>query len=102
MLPSFCSAYEEYLVTSRETQGGTQYLFVFENMYGASVIRNLMSYGADRGLWELAVTENVVPTGDMKDWTLCYDSGITDDVLGYLDDTQVEKVLASIKALEPK
>lgn len=39
------------------------------------------SYGGDEGLWEVAL---IGPTGD-----ICYDTPVTDDVLGYLTDDEV-------------
>lgn len=69
----------------------TQKIYKFENGYGASVIRNNMSYGHELGLWELAVIKNY---GDY--WDLCYDTEITDDVIGYLDEKAVDKLLEQI------
>jgi hypothetical protein len=62
----------------------------FDNGYGASVIRTEYSYGGKQGLFELAV---------LKGDELCYDTEITDDVLGHLDEGEVEYWLEKIKAL---
>lgn len=70
-----------------------QYLFEFSNGYGASVIRSKMSYGGRQGLWELAV---------LKNKQLCYNTHITDDVIGYIDDTQVKRYLIEISSLPSK
>lgn len=77
---------------SRERYDGVHYHFYFDNGYGASVIRHEYSYGGDQGLWELAVL-----AGDL----LCYNTEITDDVIGYLTEEEVEELLNRIKALEP-
>lgn len=79
------------------TLGGVQRLYKFENSYGASVVRTPYSYGGDRGLWELAVIkyEN---GGDS--WHLCYDTPITNDVLGHLSEAEVGEFVEKIKQLE--
>jgi hypothetical protein len=71
---------------------GDQYEFAFANGYGASVIRNEMSYGNQngQGLWELAVLEGT---------SLTYDTPITDDVLGHLTEADVAATLKAIEAL---
>ena len=68
-----------------------QYIITFENGYGASIIRNEMSYGGSDGLFELAVVG--------KDGGLCYDTPITSDVIGHLTGKEVGKTLDAIKAL---
>lgn len=70
-----------------------QYLFEFPNGYGASVIKSRISYGGRQGLWELAV---------LKDKNLCYNTHITDDVIGYIDDAQVARYLVEISSLPSK
>lgn len=72
-------------------KGELQYVFKFPNGYGASVIKNKYSYGANDDLFELAVlnSEN----------DLCYDTEITDDVVGYLTNDDVLKLLERIKNL---
>ena len=72
---------------------GIQYLFSFPNGYGASVVRNSFTYGGRRGLYELAV---------IFDGELCYDTEITDDVLGRLTVEDVLSTLERIKKLDQK
>lgn len=62
----------------------------FQNGYGVSVIRGPYTYGGRDGLYELAVMVN----GD-----LFYDSGITEDVIGYLTPDGVTRLLGKIEAL---
>ena len=62
----------------------------FDNGYGASVIRSPFSYGGNQDLYELAV---------IKDDAICYDTPITDDVLGYLTEDDVTKYLGKIQNL---
>ena len=77
---------------SRSVMGGEQKIFKFDNGYGASLVRHPMSYGYDQGLWELAV---------LKHGSLCYTSGITDDVIGYLNDPDADAILEKIAQLPP-
>lgn len=79
------------IILDRPLNGGTQQVYKFNNGYGASVIRGgFMAYG---GL-ELAVLKF---KGD--DWSLCYDTEITDDVIGYLDEEELTELLKRIEAL---
>lgn len=74
--------------------GGFQVRWKFDNGYGASVIRNTMSYGYESGLYELAVLKVL---GD--DMYIAYDTPITDDVLGRLTAERVAELLDEIAAL---
>lgn len=62
----------------------------FENGYGASVVRHYFSYGGKDGLYELAV---------LKGNDLCYDTHITNDVLGHLTGHEVTEILKQIQLL---
>ena len=79
--------------------GSMQQIYKFPNGYGASVIRGGMAaYG---GL-ELAVIKwdgGTDPDTDDR-WSLCYSTPITDDVLGYLTDADVTRLLGEIKDLK--
>ncbi|NBW77279.1 MAG: hypothetical protein EBR34_16025 [Sphingomonadaceae bacterium] len=65
-------------------------MVIFNNGYGASVIKTDRSYGGKDGLYELAVIYNN---------DICYDTPITDDVLGYLTEGEVTDLLQKIEAL---
>lgn len=69
--------------------------FRFENNYGASVIKYFGSYGYDDDLFELAVLKF---NGDIVQ--ICYDTPLTNDVLGYLTNDDVLSLLDAIKNLE--
>ena len=69
---------------------GIQKEYKFKNGYGASVICHKGSYGHQAGLWELAI---------LKGEDLCYDTPISNDVIGNLTEAQVENYLEEIKAL---
>ena len=65
--------------------------FKFPNGYGASVIKHFGSYGYEEDLFELAV---------LKNGKLCYDTEITNDVIGYLRNEEVLELLEKIKELK--
>lgn len=65
--------------------------FKFKNGYGASVIKHYGSYGYEEDLFELAVL-------DSND-NLCYDTPLTDNVIGYLTNDEVLELLEQIKNL---
>ena len=75
--------------------GNVQLIHRFENGYGASVVRHNFSYGHEDGLWELAVLK----WGSDGLADLDYTTPITDDVLGYLTDEQVDETLKKIENL---
>lgn len=77
---------------------GTQDLYKFSNGYGASVICHDFSYGGEEGLKELAVIKFDKENPEL--WGLCYTTHVTDDVIGYLTDEAVEKLLTEIANLE--
>ena len=74
--------------------GGVQLLYFFENGYGASVVQHDFSYGHEKGLWELAVLR-----GSSDDWDINYDTPITPDVIGFLEQHDVDSYLVKIETL---
>ena len=68
-----------------------QAIVSFENGYEASVVRNALSYGGDKGLYEIGVFN---ATGNM-----CAPLGWGDDVKGWLTQEDVEKTLDSLASL---
>jgi hypothetical protein len=71
----------------------------FRNGYGASIIQGGMSYGGERGLFEIAVIRFRSQSSD--DFELCYDTPITSDVLGHLSADDVRAILDQIAGLPP-
>ena len=67
-----------------------QWIFKFDNGYGASVITGGIAYCNEAQPYELAVLEH----GE-----LCYDTPITDDVIGYLTSDEVYDLLDRIEQL---
>jgi|TARA_R110000796_G_scaffold184102_1_gene300687 hypothetical protein len=82
---------KQYLIETNDHNGGVQKVYNFPNGYGASVIRHLGSYGYKKGFWELAV---------LQDGELCYSTEITDDVIGNLNDPEVDNLLGQISRLK--
>lgn len=80
----------------KQLNGGIQKQYKFENGYGASVIQHSGSYGNEQGLWELGVLNWI---GEDV-YELDYSTEITDDVIGYLTEEEVEEILVRIKELE--
>ena len=100
----------KYLVVDRPLWEGRQRLYRFQNNFGASVVRHTGSYGGKEGLWELAVIkwseEPIDPDYDFgvvfdpgAPWRLVYDTPITDDVIGWLEESEIEPILLKIKSL---
>ena len=83
---------EKYLVLDRtDKRNHRQKIYKFPNGYGASVIKGPYSYGGPDGLWELAVMD--------QNENLCYTTPITEDVIGKLNDPEVDCLLRQIKKL---
>lgn len=80
--------------------------FYFKNGYGASVIKHYGSYGYEQDLFELAVmkfhSEDEEGYGIGGEWDLCYDTPITDNVIGYLTNDEVLDLLEKINNLKEK
>ena len=70
---------------------GDQWLFKYDNGYGASVVQHSGSYGGQDGLYEIAVLDS---SGEMS-----YTTPITDDVIGYADEVKLYETLDRIKSL---
>ena len=64
----------------------------FDNGFGASIVKHEYSYGGKDGLYEIAVLDS--------EGQITYDTPITNDVLGYLSEEDVERHVNEIKNLE--
>jgi hypothetical protein len=69
---------EQHRTESGVHSGGPHYQYKFPNGYGASVIQAVLD----------------------SEGSLTYETPITDDVLGYLSEAEVNETLAAIAALE--
>ena len=88
------------VINYNNTIGNESYVFSFKNGYGASVIKKAYifgfmgsygsSYGFENDNWEIAV---------LKDGYLCYNTYITEDVLGDIAEENVAEILEKIERL---
>lgn len=85
---------ETNLVGKSVTSDELQYIYKFDNNYGASIVRHYFSYGHEKGLFELAVMDFKTGYG-----RICYDTPITDDVIGFLTVEQCNDLLEKIEKL---
>ena len=69
---------------------------IFDNHYGVSIIKTPYSYGGKEGLYELAIL--VMKPGD-KYSELCYDTPITNDVMGYLTPEDITDIMKQVSEL---
>lgn len=83
---------QDFIVDAKDIHDGVQVVFRFPNNYGASVVKHHFSYGV-----ELAVIK--FTSNDADDWDICYDTPITDDVIGWLDAESLQSILIEIKSL---
>lgn len=73
---------------------GVQAKHFFDNGYGVSVVSFPGSYGFREGLYEVAILEGLA-----ENWNICYDTVITDDVLGHQSEEEVEVLLYEVENL---
>jgi len=83
------------LLEKKELHNGVQFIFKFDNMFGASVVRHEKSYGGNAGFWELAV----IKFDNENEWHIDSTTKITSDVLGFLVPKEVESALKKINKL---
>jgi len=69
---------------------------IFDNHYGVSVIKGPYSYGGREGLYELAIV--VMKPGD-KYSELCYDTPITNNVIGHLTPEDITDIMKQVSEL---
>lgn len=72
------------------TEYGIQATQTFKNGYGISVIKSKFSYGGEEGFYECAV---------LKDGSFCYDTPVTDDVIGWCTEEKVTEIMKQIQEL---
>jgi hypothetical protein len=69
---------------------------IFPNHYGISVIRGPYTYGGKKGLYEIAVLRM---TPEMKYSEICYDTSVSNDVVGNLTPEGVTEYMKLIQKL---
>ena len=62
----------------------------FENGYGVNVVFGDLFYSNGRDTYEVGI---------LKDGYLCYDTYITDDLLGYQDEEEVTEIMRKVQEL---
>jgi hypothetical protein len=80
---------------------GFQGIIFFENNYGVSVVRyknptsgTYSTYTANEDEWEVAVIY-----GNENDWEITYNTPITDDVIGNLTESEVDRIMGQVQRL---
>lgn len=73
-----------------------QWLFRFDNDYGTSVVKHFGSYGFEEDLFKLAV----IKWQNDVTWHLCYDTEITDNVVGHLSNEEVMELLYKVNSIK--
>lgn len=82
-----------------------QYIFCFENGYGASIIPDGLDWMTGKysdNVWELAVIEISEDKKGERDWELCFDTEITKDVIRHRTEEEIEELLNAIEKLPKK
>ncbi len=80
---------------------GIHGIIFFPNGYGVSIVRYKLSHGgygsytSNDDEWEVAILK-----GNNDDWELCYDTEITNDVIGYLTSGQVNFLMIEVQSLD--
>lgn len=77
---------------------GKQGLIFFPGGYGLSVVRFLTPSGfysyTDDNTWEVAIIK-----GTKDKWEICYDTNITNDVLGYQTEEDINRIIKHVARL---
>lgn len=92
MREKIMKVFEDLDFNPTDMPNGIQGRMSFNNGYGVSVVRSDYTYGGDKGLYELAVLND---SGG-----LCYDTEVTDDVLGYLTEEEVSDAMGRVQNLK--
>ena len=79
--------------------GGFQARMDFPNGFGVSVVCGEHLYSIPRTNLYAASMYEAYEVAILKNGSLCYDTPITDDVLGYLTPTEVTDVMKRVQSL---
>lgn len=69
----------------------------FNNGYGISIIRNFMGAYISAAILDFEVA---ILKGTKEQFSICYDTGITDDVIGYCTPKEITKIMEQIQNLK--
>lgn len=93
--------FKDLVFKSHPNMSGLQAVMIFDNGYGVSVVRFELpsgfgygSYTDNEDEWEVAIIK-----GTEDDSDICYDTPITDDVLGHLLETHVTDIMEKVQLL---
>ena len=89
--------FENYMVIDFTYNGGFIVRLRFNNDYGVSIAKHDYSYGNKDDKFEVAVIEFY--SDDNTNWDLTYDTEITNDVIGWLSQKDVEDLIERVIAL---
>ena len=78
---------------------GFQSVMKFENGYGVSVVCGSFYYCSPREDLYAASMYDTYEVAVLKDGSLCYDTPITDDVMGHLTTEEVSDVMKQVQSL---
>ena len=84
--------FEDLVFTKlNEPYNGKQAKMQFDNGFGISVVSHSWSYGGPNGMYEIAVLDS--------DGCITYDTPITNDVIGWLSKSDVNRIMKEIQQL---
>ena len=69
---------------------------IYDNNSGVSVVRGPYTFGGDKGLYELAI---IYMAPEDKESRICYDTPITNDVMGHLAPEDVTEIMKQVSEL---
>ena len=75
---ALCGNYNNFPIPTYETR---QTLVLFPNHYGISFVEGGISYGLEAAILKYDELND--------DWDVCYDTPITDDVIGYMNEEDI-------------
>ena len=94
--------FKDLVITPHKHFNGVSAKMFFDNGYGVSAVRfkigkseEYSSYTSNENEWEVAVIK-----GDELDHNVVYDTPITDDVIGHLNEDGVTDIMKRIQELK--
>ena len=91
--------FKDLLFREHPNGNGFQSVMEFENGYGVSIVCGAFAYCSPRKNLYAASMYEKYEVAVLKDGELCYDTPITDDVLGYLTPEEVSSVMEQVQNL---
>jgi hypothetical protein len=86
--------FNKYIVDLNAINHGMGVVFRFDNEYGISLVCHSFSYGNKNDEFEIAIIK--FNSEDNKNWNICYDTDITNDVLGYQSKEDVIEIIQKV------